>query len=383
MGHHELLTLTNRQKRCHMCCDKTCPKTYQSNTFELCPSMNFELLFRFSFTDCWLVQSASWRTSNFQATSILNTSSLRWKACSRVSSMLLNSLPPASKPRPLPSSSFTNQSPQPFFGFVAPTVTFEHRSHTRLQLCKAPVFSSPIPTCFEHGSAVNGFQETHSKFVCFGVVHAVHCHKTSVPVAKPSALAAIRQSAASTASTSSRLPPQVPGEIPDMLIKQARASGQLNLSNRGLTIVPDKVWLINLTPPSQSTGPSIAGDGDRWWDQTDLTKLILASNKLTRIDAGIQNLIMLAVLDVHDNVVAEIDESIGLLVSLRSLNLSHNRLSQLPASLSNLTSLSTLLLNNNNLRTLPAGICRLVNLEELVSFFNPLRHRRFVPPHVC
>ena len=28
---------------------------------------------------------------------------------------------------------------------------------------------------------------------------------------------------------------------------------------------------------------SLSGEVDRWWDQTDLTKLILASNKLTEI----------------------------------------------------------------------------------------------------
>ncbi len=36
--HPELLTAANRRQRCHMCCDKTCSRTYQTNTYELCES---------------------------------------------------------------------------------------------------------------------------------------------------------------------------------------------------------------------------------------------------------------------------------------------------------------------------------------------------------
>ena len=41
-----------------------------------------------------------------------------------------------------------------------------------------------------------------------------------------------------------------------------------------------------------------AGDGDRWWEQVDLKKLILASNKIKELSSEIKNLPALNVLDV-------------------------------------------------------------------------------------
>lgn len=87
--------------------------------------------------------------------------------------------------------------------------------------------------------------------------------------------------------------------VSDALLRQARKSGQLNLSNRGLTTVPDKVWRVNLDVPPEAMNVSLdSAEDDKWWEQVDLTKLILASNKLTEISAQIVQLPALAVLDV-------------------------------------------------------------------------------------
>lgn len=40
------------------------------------------------------------------------------------------------------------------------------------------------------------------------------------------------------------------------------------------------------------------GDSDRWWEQTDLTKLYLSSNQLTHLSEDIRLLPALSVLDV-------------------------------------------------------------------------------------
>ena len=141
-------------------------------------------------------------------------------------------------------------------------------------------------------------------------------------------------------------------DIPAAVLKAARASGQLNLSNKGLTEVPSKVWRINLDA-GVGQEVSMNSDGDRWWDQVDLTKLILASNKLTRIDAGITQLPMLSVLDVHDNQLDALPDEIGALVSMRSLNLGNNRLASLPYTLGQLSALTILLAENNNIAVLP------------------------------
>jgi len=89
------------------------------------------------------------------------------------------------------------------------------------------------------------------------------------------------------------------GDVSDVLLRQARKSGQLNLSNRGLTKVPDKVWRVNLDVPPEAKNVSLdCAEDDKWWEIVDLTKLILASNKLTEISPEIAQFPALAVLDV-------------------------------------------------------------------------------------
>ena len=87
------------------------------------------------------------------------------------------------------------------------------------------------------------------------------------------------------------------GGVPDAVLKQARKSGQLNLSNRELKTVPDKVWKINQEIPEEERNASLDSD-EKWWDQTELNKLILASNQITSISSDIQLLQGLVVLDV-------------------------------------------------------------------------------------
>lgn len=90
------------------------------------------------------------------------------------------------------------------------------------------------------------------------------------------------------------------GVVPAALLKQARRSGQLNLSGRGLKVVPTAVWRVNSEPMSdKSTGASFDTE-DKWWDQTDLIKLILASNELSELSEDIGLLPALNVLDVRN-----------------------------------------------------------------------------------
>ena len=103
------------------------------------------------------------------------------------------------------------------------------------------------------------------------------------------------------------------------------------------------------------------------WDQTDLTKFLFASNKITAIPEEISCFLALEVLDGHDNLISKIDPSIGLLKKLRSLVLDHNNLSQLPRELCLLESLVLLRVSHNNLTSLFEEIDILDTLEELVS----------------
>ncbi|XP_042317734.1 leucine-rich repeat-containing protein 40 isoform X2 [Sceloporus undulatus] len=153
--------------------------------------------------------------------------------------------------------------------------------------------------------------------------------------------------------------------VPQGLIRAARKSGHLNLSGRELSQVPLHVWRINLDTPEEAQQNLSFGGGDRWWEQTDLTKLILSSNKLKCLSDDIRLLPALTVLDVHDNQLTCLPSAIGSLENLQKLNVSHNKLKDLPKELIQLKHLRSLLLQHNELNHLPDEFGKLINLEEL------------------
>uniref|UniRef100_A0A8C5REB6 Leucine-rich repeat-containing protein 40 n=1 Tax=Laticauda laticaudata TaxID=8630 RepID=A0A8C5REB6_LATLA len=153
--------------------------------------------------------------------------------------------------------------------------------------------------------------------------------------------------------------------IPQGLLRAARKSGQLNLSGRELTEVPLHIWRINLDTPEEAHQNLSFTGADRWWEQTDLNKLILSSNKLQCLSDDIKLLPALTVLDVHDNQLTSLPSAIGSLENLQKLNVSHNKLQKIPEELTQLKHLRSLLLQHNELYHLPDEFRQLVSLEEL------------------
>nr|XP_009687624.1 PREDICTED: leucine-rich repeat-containing protein 40 [Struthio camelus australis] len=129
--------------------------------------------------------------------------------------------------------------------------------------------------------------------------------------------------------------------------------------------VPQHVWRINLDTPEEAHQNLSFGAADRWWEQVDLTKLILASNKLQCLSEDVKLLPALTVLDVHDNQLTSLPSALGHLENLQKLDVSHNKLKTIPEELMQLTHLRSLLLHHNELSHLPDGFGQLVNLEEL------------------
>jgi len=58
------------------------------------------------------------------------------------------------------------------------------------------------------------------------------------------------------------------------------------------------VWRLNIDVPEESRNVSLENSEDRWWEQAELTKLILASNWLTGLSEDLINFTALTVLDV-------------------------------------------------------------------------------------
>lgn len=82
--------------------------------------------------------------------------------------------------------------------------------------------------------------------------------------------------------------------------------GQVNLSIRvcvsHVTVkhvsVPQSVYRLNTDTPEEAQQDVSFGGSDRWWEQTDLTKLLLSSNQLQCLSDDIRLLPGLTTLDV-------------------------------------------------------------------------------------
>lgn len=161
--------------------------------------------------------------------------------------------------------------------------------------------------------------------------------------------------------------------VPHGLLKSARQSGILNLSSRGLSEVPQSVYRLNVDPPEEAQKDVSFGGTDRWWEQTDLTKLLLSSNHITELSEDLGLLPALTTLDLHDNKVKSLPRALGELQELRQLRLSHNRLSSVPVELFSLPLLSSLTLQHNLLESLPSELGQLKSLTELDLSKNHLK----------
>ncbi|XP_019860291.1 PREDICTED: leucine-rich repeat-containing protein 40-like [Amphimedon queenslandica] len=190
------------------------------------------------------------------------------------------------------------------------------------------------------------------------------------------------------------------GTVPESLLKEARKTGSLNLSNRGISVIPPKLWRLNIDPPDGSTA-SFDVD-ERWWDQVELTRLDLSSNEIKEISEDIENFNSLSALEVQyneltclPNNVIKLDKlskifasynklqclpvDIGQLTNLQSLNISHNSLTVLPQSITSLSYLEELDISGNSLEALPDGLERLTVLRTFNLSENRLNE---IPPNL-
>lgn len=153
--------------------------------------------------------------------------------------------------------------------------------------------------------------------------------------------------------------------VPTALLKQARKSGQLDLSGRKLQLVPPEVYRLDVDAPPESRHDISFNASERWWEHNELTKLLLSSNQITKLDDDISLLPALLTLDLHDNQLSSVPATLGELQQLRVLRLSHNQLKLLPLPVFQLSSLQSLSLQKNQLASLPEQIANLTRLTHL------------------
>uniref|UniRef100_A0ACD5ZB09 Uncharacterized protein n=1 Tax=Avena sativa TaxID=4498 RepID=A0ACD5ZB09_AVESA len=148
----------------------------------------------------------------------------------------------------------------------------------------------------------------------------------------------------------------------ERILKSARESGSLNLSNRSLSEVPGEVY-NNLDTGSQD---------DKWWEGVDLQKLILAHNNLEALREDLRNLSSLVVLNISHNQISSLPAAIGDLPLLKSLDVSFNQISTIPDEIGSATALVKVDFSNNCLTELPASLGRCLNLSELKASNNKI-----------
>jgi Leucine-rich repeat (LRR) protein len=158
------------------------------------------------------------------------------------------------------------------------------------------------------------------------------------------------------------------------VLAQARSSGVLNVSNRGLgpllpeqisrlhenTQQDERVWenvdlrSFDISLNAIEELPPDIGDPDVGFPF--LTKLIVRNNLLRTLPQSIGQLSLLAVLDVSHNQLEALPTSIGQLQALVELKCENNRLTFIPHELCFLPRLASLNLDDNALQTLPDSI---------------------------
>ncbi|MEQ2242009.1 hypothetical protein ILYODFUR_031310 [Ilyodon furcidens] len=146
-----------------------------------------------------------------------------------------------------------------------------------------------------------------------------------------------------------------------------RSRHHLHVVSRKCVSVPQNVYRLNIDEPVEAQENVSFGGSDRWWEQTDLTKLLLSSNKLTQLSEDIKLLPTLTTLDLHDNQLSSLPSALGELQELQQLRLSHNKLSSLPTEVCALRNLRSLTLQQNLLENVPEEIGQLGTLTELVT----------------
>ncbi|XP_050387958.1 plant intracellular Ras-group-related LRR protein 6-like [Argentina anserina] len=140
----------------------------------------------------------------------------------------------------------------------------------------------------------------------------------------------------------------------DRVIKAARASSSLNLSNSSLRLVPDEVYKSD----------NAVGEDEKWWEAVELQKLILAHNEIEVLKDELRNLHMLIVLNVSHNNLSKLPAAIGELAMLKSLDVSFNLLGELPEEIGSTTTLVKIDCSNNQLMDLPSSLGRCSDLSD-------------------
>ncbi|KAL9551866.1 hypothetical protein MBANPS3_004048 [Mucor bainieri] len=134
------------------------------------------------------------------------------------------------------------------------------------------------------------------------------------------------------------------------VLKQAKSSGKLDISSRGLTSIPQEVLNMYHVDPN-SIVVDFTSAGDAWYDSVELTKFMAGDNAITEIDARLADEFgALKLLDFRDNKLSGLPESLCQLKNLTSIMMPYNNFQEIPSVLYQLPQLKELNLSHNQIK---------------------------------
>ncbi|KAJ4455357.1 putative leucine-rich repeat family protein [Paratrimastix pyriformis] len=135
----------------------------------------------------------------------------------------------------------------------------------------------------------------------------------------------------------------IPPLVLRQLLRQARASGLLNIAQKSLRAFPPELLSYEDTP-----------EGENWWEHEPVAKVKAHDNLISQYPEGLMVTFRCCTLiDLHNNELASLPEDWGGMQSLAELRLGHNKLARLPASLFQIPALTILDASHNLLTELP------------------------------
>jgi Leucine-rich repeat (LRR) protein len=147
-------------------------------------------------------------------------------------------------------------------------------------------------------------------------------------------------------------------------MKQARQTGQINLSNRNIEVCPRDIFFID-----DDLDPD-----EKYWEVVPITKLDLSHNSIRVLPDDIERLSeALTSLKLRYNSLVEIPEGLYLCTQLRHLDLAMNRICHISDAVGKLPFLRDLLLGCNEITTLPESLVSCTSLQVLELQENKLR----------
>ncbi|KAI8981479.1 hypothetical protein BDB01DRAFT_851265 [Pilobolus umbonatus] len=158
-----------------------------------------------------------------------------------------------------------------------------------------------------------------------------------------------------------------------IVIKQAKGSGKLDISNRQIDKIPEEVLTMYHSNPSSGI-IDFASTGASWYDEEELTRFIATDNVITQIDERIGSEFGgLKQINFRNNLLSDLPQSLLLCRNLTSVLLSYNKIKEFPSFLLELGQLKEIDLSHNMIDAIDYDGSPLI-IETLDLSYNHLTH---------